>query len=615
MPKFKLASLLVAFIVLVTLGAVLGSRYLKPGDTSDSANQETTTTADSNGSSKRSEPTSLVGQLVQSELVILALQDDLDLLSKSAKDLAFAQGSTRQLFASKLKVNSVVELPEKSTVDRFGFRHRAWQTDPTLIETTPDELSIFDPVFSSTSKFKNFKFKLVKGELNDSQDTFTGEVTLSALAVTNEGNRDAIKANLSLQWKKQLESDCDCSGWKIVEISLADLKTSQGDSQPLFKEVLDALVVDRRQLSGVRRCIHEELCVQLIKTGSAKLPVENFPFPFQYDGLTGAHPGLAVVDINNDGWDDLYVMVRWGNNRLLINQGDGTFVESASKYGLDVNSHSSAGVFADFDNDGDPDLFLGRYFDRSIYFENQDGVFKERNDLLDIPLPAMVSSVSAADYNGDGLLDIYCLTYGNKEAELEHFLEPEKFDEINDFYRDHDSHHIMLHSGGAPNQLLVNLGDGRFGSAPENSQLEFFQTSFQATWSDYDKDGDPDVYVCNDFGPDYLMRNDYPDGFTDVTEQFGHPSMKGFGMGATWGDFDLDGRQDLYVSNMYSKAGYTSNGFEQVAGLDKSSMQVAKAGWSWGGQFADFDNDGFLDLYVANGYFTAPEDVAVKIDM
>jgi hypothetical protein len=111
-------------------------------------------------------------------------------------------------------------------------------------------------------------------------------------------------------------------------------------------------------------------------------------------------------------------------------------------------------------------------------------------------------------------------------------------------------------------------------------------------------------------------------------------------MGATWGDYDNDGRQDLYVSNMFSKAGtritaridelkpeyaesaagnylyrQDAGGFELVSGFDPPSLTVAEAGWSWGGQFADFDNDAFLDLYVLSGYYSAPRRFASNVDL
>ena len=115
----------------------------------------------------------------------------------------------------------------------------------------------------------------------------------------------------------------------------------------------------------------------------------------------------------------------------------------------------------------------------------------------------------------------------------------------------------------------------------------------------------------------------------------------GFSMGATWGDYDLDGRQDLYVSTMFSKAGrrvtehmsgldarfrvaaegnllYRNAGdstFEKVSGLKPPALEVAQADWSWGGQFTDVNNDGRLDLYVSSGFYTAPEEFAVDVDL
>src|SRR5207249_11281056 len=127
---------------------------------------------------------------------------------------------------------------------------------------------------------------------------------------------------------------------------------------------------------------------------------------------------------------------------------------------------------------------------------------------------------------------------------------------------------------------------------------------------------------------------------TDVTAEAGLTSY-GFAMGASWGDYDNDGREDLYVSNMYSEAGrrmtaripglnkmfaesaagnwlyhqQASGKFKQVAGLQPPAMTVMNAGWSWGGCFVDFDNDGFLDLYVLSGYFTAPEELSSDMDL
>jgi hypothetical protein len=172
-----------------------------------------------------------------------------------------------------------------------------------------------------------------------------------------------------------------------------------------------------------------------------------------------------------------------------------------------------------------------------------------------------------------------------------------------------------------------------------SQQLELWRNSLQATWSDFDRDGDPDLYVANDWAIDSLFLNDGSNRFSEITKQAGTDKF-GFAMGATWGDYDNDGNQDLYVSNMYSKAGrritariaelnpdylrsvegnylYRQQGgrFELVSGLEPPGLAVAEAGWSWGGQFSDLDNDGFLDLYVLSGYFTAPPEFATDVDL
>ncbi|MDG2124779.1 MAG: VCBS repeat-containing protein, partial [Verrucomicrobiales bacterium] len=265
-----------------------------------------------------------------------------------------------------------------------------------------------------------------------------------------------------------------------------------------------------------------------------------------------------------------------------------------------------------------------------------------------------------ADYNNDGLLDFYLTTYrpatlgdadspsggdgGKSPTWPDEFLEP---DTASEYYRRHELYKAANPSGlpqlldqlGPPNILYVNRGNGRFEPAPENQQIGLWKNSLQATWADYDNDGDPDLYVANDWSPDNFYRNDGADGFSDITTEIGTTAF-GFAMGASFGDYDHDGRQDLYVSNMFSKAGnriidrlpeiepaylesaagnylykQTGDRFQLVSGLTPQDIPVAKGGWGWGGQFADFDNDSFLDIYSLSGYFTAPRRLASQLDL
>ncbi len=391
--------------------------------------------------------------------------------------------------------------------------------------------------------------------------------------------------------------------------------------------------------TSVRRSLHEERVLAALETG------EHPAAPLEYESFD-RHPAVAVVDIDQDGWDDLYVMARHGPNQLLRNRGDGTFQEVARDWGLDVEGHCSAAVFSDFDNDGDPDLFLGRTLASSLLFENNGTRFEDVSSERLARAPFLVSSVNAVDYDGDGLLDLYVSTYAASMLEqvrewlvrdnlgprpvLEGLVPAEEaaalgqalFSEEFQFY---------LQRPGPRNVLLHNEGDGTF--APVDSVLAVDRNTYQAAWGDYDGDGDSDVYLANDFSPNHLFRNEGGE-FTDVTDTT-HTADFGFGMGASWGDYDNDGRLDLYVSNMHSRAGdrilgalgdvdprvskaaagnsllrNTGGAFERPA----EAKQVAKAGWSWGGQFGDLNNDGLSDIYVLSGYYSAPNPKALPYD-
>ena len=190
----------------------------------------------------------------------------------------------------------------------------------------------------------------------------------------------------------------------------------------------------------------------------------------------------------------------------------------------------------------------------------------------------------------------------------------------------------------------MNRGKGNLKRVPFDEELSQWRRSFQSVWADIDNDGDDDLYICNDFAPDGFLRNDTPKGaadpkFTDVTQEALLEKGMGFGMGASYGDFDRDGDLDLYVSNMFSKAGnriikrvdsvdprtaasaagnflfVNSDGkFGQKAGSGSGEFPVNQVGWSYGGQWSDFDNNGQLDLYVPSGYYTAPKEIASEVD-
>ena len=147
------------------------------------------------------------------------------------------------------------------------------------------------------------------------------------------------------------------------------------------------------------------------------------------------------------------------------------------------------------------------------------------------------------------------------------------------------------------------------------------------TWVDFDRDGDVDLYVTNEAGPNQLFRNRGDGTFEDISDDV--TGEYGYGMGATWGDYDNDGRPDLYVTNMYSKAGIriaerhgaspeiaaSARGNSLIRNLEGKFERIGDspttaADFGWGGAFADFNNDGRLDIYAPAGYVTMPAEVA-----
>ena len=593
----------------------------------------------------------VIRTLVAAEETSLNLSPKMKVLSKGLLDL--------RLPGPTADAKSVFS-PTVTTVD-LDLKPAATPTGPSTFESHPwpvaalskqtDRVDLWRPMLDEISFFEHAKFKIISGDHPDGNMLrYEAKGGFEALARMKSDQWRSFEGRMELTWEHSRTDGgrgWHITGWKTTEMNW------RASPRRLFVEALDTAMHESQEASMLRRSLHYEATVKHYREGTKQLP-----HPYFAPISANQKEGIAVADVNGDGFDDIYITMRLGKNMLLVNQGDGTFLEQAASFKLDLPGHTPCALFADFDNDGDQDVILGRSLLKTSYLENRQGVFFQHP----IPkfMPMAVLSMAAADYNMDGLLDVYVCTYrpaapagaspagGVAQSKDDEFVWPDEFFVINlaREYRLRVSEHRKRKGGtvldqlGPPNVLLVNRGGGRFEPAPENDTVGIWRNSMQATWGDYNRDGRPDLYIANDWGLDVLFRNDESGGFTDITTQAGVTAY-GYAMGASWGDYDNDGQDDLYVSDMYSEPGRritkqipglekmfiesaagnwlyrrVDNGkFEQVAGLEPPSMTVMNAGWSWGGCFADFDNDSFLDLYVLNGYFTAPKEHSSGLDL
>ena len=345
---------------------------------------------------------------------------------------------------------------------------------------------------------------------------------------------------------------------------------------------------------------------------------------------SAANHGLAIADVNGDGLEDLYLCQQGGlPNLLFLQNPDGTLTDYSVESKTNWLDYCAAALFLDFDNDGDQDLVISQDF-KILFMDNIDG--KGHFELaFGRSTKAQSFSLTSADFDQDGLLDVYVCGYNpsTSSARAGALGEPIPFHDANN---------------GGQNILWRNNGDWTFEDVTEQTGLNQNNTrfSFAASWEDYDQDGDLDLYLANDFGRNCLYQNQGIKGgklpfFINIAGPLGIEDSAA-GMSTNWGDFNRDGWMDLYVSNMFSSAGSRVTGqnrflkklehdkdaagtFQRMArgnslfaangkgGFTDISIETKTnmARWCWGSTFADLNNDGWLDILGANGFITAED--------
>lgn len=337
-----------------------------------------------------------------------------------------------------------------------------------------------------------------------------------------------------------------------------------------------------------------------------------------------SQPGLAIGDVNGDGLEDLYVCQDEGlPNRLLIQQPDGTLKDMAKEWGVDWLHSSRGALLVDLDNDGKPDLIVAMV-GRIVVAQNMGNRFEVRCIL---PCDDDTMSLSAADFNRDGKLDIFVCVY--QQSSMSNRT---RGDILGGIALAGDGR------GGGRNSLFRNdIKDAQWKFTDVTKEvgldIDNDRYSFSASWEDYDNDGWPDLYVANDYGRNQLFHN-VNGKFVEVARSVGAED-KAFSMSAAWGDYNQDGLMDLYVGNMFSGAGGRIT-FQEKFLKDKPELKtltqrfargntllknlgngkfadvseeaaVTMGRWAWSSNFIDINNDGMEDIFVANGYLTTED--------
>jgi len=516
------------------------------------------------------------------------------------------------------------EWKERLQSDRDGVQVYEWDIEGPAVYRKADVAEQVKHYLQPITSIEESKFKLDSVEKIPGSDpaVVRGVLWLRGKRKSQSNGKEEIFESHALirLWLQTVGPE-----WKVTRQKLIYGETVTGDRRG-FTDITDSSGVD------------------FVSTQNPLFSTPQWQ-PKKFGIIKYGPAGVSAVDYDNDGWYDVF-FGDGAHPRLYHNKGGGKFEDVTAAVGLPENAPGiNVGIFADFDNDGFKDLFLGCYTGKSRLFRNVANPqvpggrkFVEVTGGLGLPDKGdsdFIVVAAAGDYNNDGLIDLYV----GREVDARKNLPTTLF-----YTRNAEG-----------NSLLRNDGNFHFTDVTREAGINETGITLGVAWGDYDNDGWQDIYIANDFGRDALLHNNGNGTFTDVSKQSG-AFDPGYGMSATMGDINNDGNLDIYVSDVHSGQRWYGQAatlyqylltsvrqgtiyedfpvykeiYQTVGGTDwslygdktvkgnalylndghggfKDVSEDARAnpfGWYWSSTMFDYDNDGRQDIYAVNGWIS-----------
>jgi hypothetical protein len=333
--------------------------------------------------------------------------------------------------------------------------------------------------------------------------------------------------------------------------------------------------------------------------------------------------GVCLIDYDNDGWLDIYLVNGSTFNALdgkeepphaalFHNNHDGTFTDVSAKAGVQNDRWGYGCSVADYDNDGWPDIFVGNYGKNRLYHNNHDGTFTDVAEKAGVTLGNWSSGSAWGDYDGDGLLDLYVTGYVHFDRDNLPISGTKAVGNAFCQYRGDAVNCGPRGLRGEPDHLFHNNGDGTFTDVTVKAGVEDKENyyGFTAIFVDVNGDGKPDLVVGNDSTPNFLYINKGDGTFDDQSYISGFALNKDgreiASMGIAAGDYDNSGQVSFFVTDFGDdyKVLFHNDGDASFTDVSYKAgvAQITIPFVGWGDGFLDYDNDGWLDLFMVGGH-------------